>query len=104
VGSRIVANAPTEAALDPRRAAHERELGQRMRAALGARAGIQVPDVDELSYAEERTDAVEWLAEHGWEASATTVPEAVARYRRGSQGVGEKSPVPSIFISGRRVR
>ena len=104
VGSRIVANAPTEAALDPRRAAHERELGKRMRAAVGARAGIQVPDVDELSYAEERTDAVEWLAEHGWEASATTVPEAVARYRRGSQGVGEKSPVPSIFISGRRGR
>jgi O-methyltransferase involved in polyketide biosynthesis len=57
-----------------------------------------------LSYAEERTDAVEWLAEHGWEASATTVSEAVARYRRGSQGVGEKSPVPSILISGRRVR
>jgi methyltransferase (TIGR00027 family) len=104
VGSRIVANAPTEDALDPGRSARERELGQRWRAVLGTAAGIQAPDVDELSYAEERTDAVEWLAEHGWDASATTVPEAVAHYRRGSKDVGEKSPVPSYYIAARRSR
>ena len=104
VGSRIVANAPTEAALDPRRSARERELSQRWRAALGAKAGIQVSDVDELSYAEQRTDVIEWLTEHGWDASATTVPEAVARYRHGSNEVGEKSPVPSYYIAARRSR
>jgi methyltransferase (TIGR00027 family) len=104
VGSRIVANAPTEEALDPRRSERERELGQRWRTALGAQAGIQTPDVDELSYAEARTDAVEWLAEHRWDATATTVPEAVAHYRRGTTDVGEKSPVPSYYISARRLR
>jgi O-methyltransferase involved in polyketide biosynthesis len=71
---------------------------------LGDQAGAEVPDVDQLSYAEARTDAVEWLAEHGWDASATTVPEAVAHYRRGSEGVGEKSPVPSYYISACRSR
>jgi methyltransferase (TIGR00027 family) len=104
VGSRIVANAPTEDALDPQRAARERELGRRWRAALGAQSGIQATEVDELSYAEARTDAVEWLAEHGWDASATTVAEAVAHYRHGSNVAGEKSPVPSFYISARRLR
>ena len=104
LGSQIVANAPTDDALDPERSAREREMGQRLRTALGAQVGIQPANVDELSYAEERTDVTKWLAEHGWEASAATVPEVVARYRRGSDGTGESSPVPSIFIWGRRAR
>jgi O-methyltransferase involved in polyketide biosynthesis len=60
------------------------------------------PSVEELSYAEKRTEVTEWLADHGWEASATTIPEAVAHYGRGSGGTGEKSAVPSVLISGRR--
>jgi methyltransferase (TIGR00027 family) len=104
VGSQIVANAPTAEALDPERPARERELNRRWRAALGDRAGTDVPDVDQLSYAEARTDVVEWLSQHGWDASATTVPEAVAHYRRNSTGVSEQSPVPSHYISARRAR
>jgi methyltransferase (TIGR00027 family) len=104
LGSQLVANAPTDDALDPERSARERELGQRLRTALGAQIGIQPPDVHDLSYAEERTDATKWLAEHGWEASAATVPEVVARYRRRSDTTGESSSVPSFFISARRVR
>jgi methyltransferase (TIGR00027 family) len=104
LGSQLVANAPTDDALDPERSARERELGQRLRTALGAQVGIQPPDVHDLSYAEKRTDATKWLAEHGWEALAATVTEVVARYRRGSDIGGENSPVPSFFISARRVR
>jgi methyltransferase (TIGR00027 family) len=100
VGSRLVANAPTEAATDPQRAAHERELSSRMRSALGHRDAVHVPDPEELAYAEKRTDPVEWLSEHGWDASATTVSEAVARYRR--RAADETSPVPSSYLSARR--
>ncbi|MGH7291978.1 MAG: SAM-dependent methyltransferase, partial [Myxococcota bacterium] len=103
-GSRIVVNAPTDDALDPKRLARERELTQRLRDALGTRVAIPPPNVDELSYAEKRTDVTEWLAEHGWEASATTVPEAVAHYGRGTADTDENGSVPSTLISGRRLK
>ena len=71
--SRIVFNAPTDDASDPQRLTLERELTRRLRTALGTRVDVQAPAVNELSYAEKRTDVTAWLAEHGWEASATTV-------------------------------
>ncbi|MET0475196.1 MAG: SAM-dependent methyltransferase [Mycobacterium sp.] len=97
-GSRVVVNAPTDDASDRDRLARERELTRRLRTALAAEPGTEPPHVDELAYAEVRTDVTEWLADHGWEASATTIPQAAARYGRGS---GEKNSVPSILISGR---
>jgi methyltransferase (TIGR00027 family) len=100
-GSQLVANAPTEDVVDPER---DRELGQRLQSALGLQVGIAPPNLEELSYAEERTDVVDWLAGHGWEASAATVPEVVAQYRRRSANTDESRPVPSYFISARRVR
>jgi O-methyltransferase involved in polyketide biosynthesis len=36
-------------------------------------------------------------------ASAATVPEVVALYRRGSANTDESQPVPSYLISARRV-
>jgi methyltransferase (TIGR00027 family) len=101
-GSRIVANGPTDEARSPERSAREREMGERLRMALGVQAAIHSPEVDELSYAEERTDTTRWLAEHGWEASAATVPEVVAQYRQYSDGTAESNSVPSFFISARR--
>jgi methyltransferase (TIGR00027 family) len=102
VGSRIVANAPTDEAKDPARVARERELGQRLQSALGAQAELRPLDMDELSYAEERTDIVQWLAEHGWEASAATVPEVAAHYGRGTDYTGQDRSVPSFLVSGQR--
>jgi methyltransferase (TIGR00027 family) len=103
VGSRLVANAPTADAHDPQRSARDKELSQRFRATLGPQAAIQPPDVDDLSYAEERTDVVKWLADHGWEASAATLPEVVEKYRRDSNRAGETDSIPSFFIAARRV-
>jgi methyltransferase (TIGR00027 family) len=104
IGSQLVANAPTEEVVDPERWARDRELGQRLQSALGLQVGIAPPNLEELSYAEERTDVVDWLAEHGWVASAATVPEVVALYRRTSANADESRPVPSYFISASRVR
>ena len=104
VGSQIVANAPTDDALDRDPWARDRELGQRLQSALGPQVGITPPNLEELSYAEERTDVIAWLARHGWEGSGATVPEVAAWYGRGSDDAGESAPVPSYFISARRIR
>ena len=104
VGSRLVANAPTDDAHDPQRSARDRELSERFRATLRPQNAIQPPDVDDLSYAEQRTDVVEWLADHGWEASAATLPEVVEQYRRDSDRAGETGSIPSYFVTARRVR
>ena len=60
------------------------------------------PTVGDLSYAERRTDVIQWLTEHGWEASAATIPDVVAHYRQGVVEANETSSVPSILISGYR--
>lgn len=104
VGSRIVANAPTDDALDPERLARERELNERLWAVLARGVKTPPPNVDELWYAEKRTDVAKWLAEHGWEASAATVAEVAARYGRGSAGTGEDNAVPGVLVSAQRVR
>jgi methyltransferase (TIGR00027 family) len=99
--SRVVVNAPTDDALDPDRLARERDLTRRLRRALSAQVATTVPHVDELSYAEERTDVTAWLTQHGWDVTATTLPEAIARYGRGSGDTAGMNSVPSILISGR---
>jgi methyltransferase (TIGR00027 family) len=104
VGSRIVVNAPTDDALDPGRRARERELIDRMRAMAATHLSAAAPNIDELWYAEKRTDVAEWLGDHGWEASTATVAEVAARYGRGSAGAGEDGAVPGVLISALRLR
>jgi methyltransferase (TIGR00027 family) len=104
VGSRIVVNALTDDALDPERLARERELTQRLGAVLARQGRTPPPNVEELWYAEKRTDVAKWLAEHGWEATAATVAEVVAGYGRVPAGTAEDSAVPGVFISAQRVR
>jgi methyltransferase (TIGR00027 family) len=77
VGSRIVTNAPTDEALE--------------------RAD------DQLAYRERRADVTEWLTERGWAATATTVPDAVARYRGRPVEIVENGGVPSIFVAAQLV-
>ncbi|MGH3524545.1 MAG: SAM-dependent methyltransferase, partial [Mycobacterium sp.] len=61
---------------------------------------IEVPDVDDLWYAEERTDLPEWLHEHGWDASVITMGEMLARYGR---SVGEDDAIPpTVFVAAHR--
>lgn len=102
VGSQIVANAPTDDALDRDLWARDGDLGRRLQSALGQQVGIAPPNLKELSYAEERTDVIDWLAKHGWEASGATVPEVAAWYGRDSGDSGESASVPSYYISARR--
>jgi methyltransferase (TIGR00027 family) len=103
VGSRIVFNAPSKD-LDPARLARERELIDRMRAIAAKHVSVETPHIDELWYAEKRTDAVEWLADHGWEASSATVAEVAALYGRGPANVGADGAAQPVLIAAHRVR
>ena len=104
VGSRIVFNAPSNDALDPERLARERELIDRMQAMAARHVSVPTPNIDELWYAEERTDVAEWLGDHGWEASSATVAEVAARYGRGLGDAGADGTVQGVLVSAQRVR
>jgi O-methyltransferase involved in polyketide biosynthesis len=74
-----------------------------MQAMAARHVTVPTPNIDELWYAEERTDVAEWLGDHGWEASTATVTEVAARYGKGSARAGGDSAVPGVLISARRV-
>ncbi len=99
-GSWLAVNAPAKSALDPGLLARQREQSQRIRAVASRVLDIEVPDVDDLWYAEERTDLPEWLHEHGWDASVITMGEMLARYGR---SVGEDDAIPpTVFVAAHR--
>jgi methyltransferase (TIGR00027 family) len=103
IGSRIVVNALTNDALDPENLARERDLRERLRAAAARQGRTRTLDVDDLWYAEKRTDVRQWLSEHGWEVSAATVQEVLAGYGRGAAGSNEDTALPGVYISAQRV-
>jgi O-methyltransferase involved in polyketide biosynthesis len=59
-----------------------------------------VPDLEELWYAEERTDVTAWLRAHGWDASAITMKEMLTRYGRNVPG--DDDLPPTGFVSAQR--
>ena len=99
-GSWLAVNAPAKEAADPDKLARRREQSQRFRAVASRVLDIAVPDVDDLWYPEERTDVTDWLREHGWDASATTMGEMLARYGRNVPG--DDVLPPTVFVSAQR--
>jgi len=99
-GSWLAVNAPAKEAADPDKLARQREQSQRFRVAASRVLDIEVPDVDDLWYPEERTDATDWLREHGWDASAITMGEMLARYGRSVPG--DDVLPPTVFVSAQR--
>ncbi len=99
-GSWLAVNAPAKEAADPDKLARRREQSQRFRAVASRVLDIAVPDVDDLWYPEERTDVTDWLREHGWDASAITMSEMLARYGRNVPG--DDVLPPTVFVSAQR--
>lgn len=100
-GSWLATNAPAQSALDPERLARQREQSHRLRAAAARVLDTELPADEDLWYPEERTDVTEWLREHGWDASAITMGEMLARY--GRTVPGEDILPPTVFVSARRL-
>jgi methyltransferase (TIGR00027 family) len=100
-GSWLAINAPAKSALDPDLLARRREQSRRLRAAASRVLDSEVPDLEELWYPEERTEVTDWLGEHGWDASAITMAEMLARYGRNVPG--DDVVPPTVFVSAGRL-
>jgi methyltransferase (TIGR00027 family) len=99
-GSWLAVNAPAKSAADPDKLARQREQSQRFRAAASRVLDTEVPDVEDLWYPEQRTEVTDWLREHGWDASAITMGEMLARYGRNVPG--DDVLPPTVFVSAQR--
>jgi methyltransferase (TIGR00027 family) len=97
--SRLATNAPGEDFLNPERLARERQEMQRMREVAAREFDTEIPDVQDLWYAEERTDVGNWLSGHGWDATVTTAAELLTHYGRGSTEKDPDSIRSNQFIS-----
>ena len=100
VGSWFAASAPGQGFLDPAHLTRQREQTTRLRAAAASLLKTEIPDLEELWYAEERADITEWLRRHSWDASAVALAEMLDRYGRSIPD--EDVMPPTVFISAQR--
>lgn len=98
--SRLATNGPSKNAVNPELLASQREQSTRFRAAAAQVLGAEIPNVEELWYPEERTEIVDWLGGHGWEASSIGMADLLARHGRHIPGDNVLPPV--VFTSARR--
>lgn len=98
-GSRLATNGPSKNAVNPELLASQREQATRFRAAAAQVLGAEIPNVEELWYPEERTEIVDWLGEHGWEASSIGMADLLARHGRNIPPDDVLPPV--VFTSAR---
>lgn len=101
-GSWLASNVPGEGFIDPDLVQRQREEMQRMRAVAAQVTDAEMPNVEDLWYAEERTALPEWLRDRGWEASAADFPELMARYGRSVADGAEVAMPPTLFVSAQR--
>jgi methyltransferase (TIGR00027 family) len=100
VGSWFAANAPGTGFLNPDHVARQREQITRLRAAAATVLKTEIPDVEDLWYAEARSDVADWLRHHGWDASGATLKQMLDRYGRSIPD--EDVMPPTDFISAQR--
>jgi methyltransferase (TIGR00027 family) len=101
-GSWVASNVPGEGFTDPDLVRRQREEMQRMRAVAAKLVDGDITDYEDLWYPEERTPVADWLGEHGWDASAATFPELMARYHRSIPEGAEDLMPPTVFVSAQR--
>ena len=101
-GSWLASNVPGAGFTDPKLVQRQREDMQRMRATAAKLVNTDITDYDDLWYPEERTPVDGWLREHGWDVSAATFTELMARYSRSIPEDAQDSMPPTLFVSAQR--
>jgi methyltransferase (TIGR00027 family) len=88
---------------DPAAAAQRRERFDLVRA-LMAKADPQrtIPQTDQLWYFEDREDAGDWWARHGWQVTVKSSDELMTGYGREPARQMEDRMPPYLFVSGIR--
>lgn len=102
-GSRIAVESFGAGFFDSDYLASRREQLRQLREEFGADEDENVFDVEDLWFAEERTDVTEWLTEHGWEVTSTTAADLMDRYGRGGSEESAGTTPRTEFIDARRV-
>jgi methyltransferase (TIGR00027 family) len=101
-GSWLASNVPGDGFTDPDKVRQQREDNQRIRATAAKLIDTEITDFDDLWYPEERTPIDTWLAERGWDVTALSFPELMARYDRSIPQGAEDSMPPTKFVSAQR--
>jgi methyltransferase (TIGR00027 family) len=101
-GSWLASNVPGAGFTDPKLVQRQREDMQRMRTTAAKLVNADITDYDDLWYPEERTPVDGWLREHGWDVSAATFEELMARYSRSIPEDAQDSMPPTLFVSAQR--
>lgn len=83
--------------------ASRREQLRRLREEAGEDADADAPDVADLWYIEDRTDVLEWLTEHNWQASAVESVELMTRYGRWRPDQPDAVAPRTTFVEGHLV-
>jgi len=102
-GSRIGVESFGAGFFDREYLASRREQLRRLREEAGEDADANVPDAADLWYIEDRTDVVEWLTEHNWEASAVESIELMTRYGRWTPDQADAVGPRTVFVDGHLV-
>lgn len=98
-GSRLATNGPSKNAVNPDLLASQRERSTRFRAAATEVLGAEIPDVDELWYPEQRTEVLDWLREHGWDATAIDMADLLAEHGR---AIPSADALPAVVFTAAR--
>lgn len=78
-----------------------REQITRLLTAAATVLKTELPDVEDLWYAEERRDVANWLRHHGWDASGVNLKEMLDRCGRSIPD--EDVMPPTDFVSAQRM-
>lgn len=98
-GSRVATNSVGPGALDPAHRVRQHEQLQHLQAVAARLSGTEPVHLDQLWYAEERSDVASWLTAHGWTASAVSLGDLLATHGRAA-AAGDL--MPNEFITAER--
>lgn len=101
-GSWLASNVPGPGFTDPARVQRQREDEKRMREVAAKLVDGEVTDYGDLWYPEERTPLDAWLRDRGWDVTALTFPELMARYGRSLPRGDEDAMPPTTYVSAQR--
>ncbi|MCV7178131.1 SAM-dependent methyltransferase [Mycolicibacterium sphagni] len=99
-GSRVAVEDFTHEFFSAESFARREEQMQRYRAAAAKLGRTDIPESGNLLYEESRTQVVDWLAAHGWEAAGIDARDLMARNDRHVPTDIEDATPQSIFVEG----
>jgi methyltransferase (TIGR00027 family) len=100
-GSRVAVEAFSLDFFSPDTLARAQAQVEQYRAAAAGLGQTDIPDLNDLWYAQERTEVVDWLRAQDWDVTATTADELMARNHRTAPADVDDAVPPSVFVDAR---